>query len=567
MFLLAITRDEIAQNFKSVKVEKFNIHSLKATIIIDNFLSEFISEPDCFTILESPLVSSVNIRDIIFSQITYQKNKETLTIDRSFTSGRPIYYHINHHGEFFCSTHISMLRTAGVPVIENTSALPEFFIYRYIMPPKTLYKNINQLRIGSKLLIKLINGKCKIVNEKQYNPFSTTNQDVNSMDIITKDAINLLEDPLKKLQPNKDRLAVLFSGGLDSSILFKLCQRNYNINTSYSTGYPFENLKKNIERKYAQTAAEEFQIINKYYSGSSNEYVQGIIEGISKAEEPLGHLQSAMLYLLFKKGIPKDKDIIISGYSADSIFGDAYQYYLFRSEKIIQIFKLQFFYQKIKFASMKTGIGLHLINEIEKKIFPIRASDNVIQHIDSHGDENWSSQHFNVRKEEVIQSHWNILKGFKNHSLYDILSASYILGDDSITQSNWSKLGESQGKILFYPYTYALKYANSIAWDRKLKEPKNILRHVARQLNIPNFIITRPKSGFVINSKFWAEKGGVLEPLVLPASKIIDEKQIRKMQSSNPTKAWTFWNILNYSLWKRVCINDEPPEALVEELN
>jgi asparagine synthetase B (glutamine-hydrolysing) len=453
MFLLAITKEGISQNFNSMKVEEFNIHSLKVTIIIDKFLSEYMSEPDGFTILESPLISSFNIRDIIFSQITYQKNKETLAVDKPHSSGRPVYYHINHHGEFFCSTHISMLRTAGVPIIENTSALPEFFIYRYVMPPKTLYKNINQLTSGCKLLIKLISGKWKIVNEIQYNPFSTTNQDVNSTDIVAKDAINLLEDSLKKLLPKKERLAVLFSGGLDSSILFKICQRNYNINTSYSTGYPFENLKKNTEREYAQTAAEVFQITNNYYSGSTNEYVQGIIEGISKAEEPLGHLQSAMIYLLFKKGIPKDKDIIISGYGADGIFGDAHQYYLFRSEKINQILKLQFFYQKIKYASMKTGIGLHRINKIEKKIFPIRTSENIIQLIDSHGDADWSSQHFNVRKEEIIQGHWNIMKEFKNRSLYDIISVSYLFGDDSITQSNWSKLGESQRKILFYPYT------------------------------------------------------------------------------------------------------------------
>jgi len=567
MFLLAITKEEISQNFKSMKVEELNIQSLKATVIIDKFLSEYISEPDGFTILETPLIPSVNFRDIILSQITYHKNKETLTIDRPFISGRPIYYHINHYGEFFCSSHLSMLRKAGVPIIENTSALPEFFIYRYVMPPKTLYKDINQLTTGCKLFIKLIDGKWKIVNEIQYNPFSTTQQDVHSLDFDAKDAINLLEDPLKKLQQKKERLAVLFSGGLDSSILFKICQRNYNINTSYSTGYPFENIKRNIEREYAQTAAEVFQITNNYYSGSTNEYLQAIIEGISKAEEPLGHLQSAMLYLLFKKGIPKDKDIIISGYGADGIFGDAQQYYLLHSEKINQILKLQFFYQKIKYASIKTGIGLPLINKIEKKIFPIRTSDNVIQLIDSHGDADWTSQYFNVRKEESIQRHWNIMKEFKNRSLYDIISVSYLLGDDSITQSNWSKLGESQEKILFYPYIYALNYAYSISWDKKLKEPKDILRHVARQLDIPNFIVTRPKSGFVISGKFWAEKGGALDPLVSPASRIIDKKQMYKMQSSNPTKAWTFWNMLNYSLWKRLCINNEPPEILIEELN
>jgi len=567
MFLLAITKNGIAQNFKSVKVEEFNIHSSKVTIVTDKFLSDFISEPDGFTIFESPLIRSPSFRNIIFSQITYQSTKETLTFFKPCMSGRPIYYHINHKGEFFCSTHISMMRAAGVPIIENTQALPEFFIYRYVMPPKTLYKNINQLIAGSELVLRLINGKWKIVSENKHNPFSMKKKEAEVIDSIAENVINSLDESIKKLQPNKERLAVLLSGGLDSSILFKLCQRNFNLDTSYSTGYPFGDPKKNTEKEYAQTAAEAFQIKHNYFKGSTKEYLHGVIEGISKAEEPLNHLQSAMLYLLFKKGLPKDKDIIISGYGADGIFGDAHQNYLFNSEKFNQILKLQFFYQKIKSASLKTGKGQHLVNSIEKKIFPIRTTDNVIWLIDSYGDANWSLQYFNIEKKEIIQGRWNIIKEFEDRSIYDVISVLYFFGDDSITQSNWSKLGESQGKILFYPYINVLNYAYSISWDKKLKEPKNILRHVARQLNIPDFIVTRPKSGFVINCKFWAEKGGVLEPLVSPASKVFDEKQIRKMQSSDPTKAWTFWNMLNYSLWKRLCINNEPLEILLEELN
>jgi len=474
MFLLAITKNGIAQNFKSVKIEEFNIHSLKVTIVIDKFLSDFISEPDGFTVLESPLIPSPNFRNIIFSQITYQKTKETLTVVKPCMSGRPIYYHISPNGEFFCSTHISMMRAAGVPIMENTPALPEFFTYRYVMPPKTLYKNINQLISGSELLIRLINGKCKIVDEKNYNPFLIKNKEVDTIHSIAENVINSLDESIKKLQSNKERLAVLFSGGLDSSILFKLCQRNYKLNTSYSTGYPFENQKKNTERKYAQTAAEAFQIKHNYYMGSTNEYVHGLIEGISKAEEPLNHLQSAMLFLLFKKGLPKDKDIIISGYGADSIFGTAHHNYLFHSEKLNMILKFPFIYQLLKYAPLKTGKGHRLVTAIEKKIIPIRTFDNIVWLFDSYGDGDWVSHYFDIEKNDIIQGHFTRIKAFEDRSIYDVLSILSFFGDDSVTQSIWSKLGESQGKILFYPYTNVelLNYASSISWATKLKKPQ-----------------------------------------------------------------------------------------------
>ena len=37
------------------------------------------------------------------------------------------------------------------------------------------------------------------------------------------------------------------------------------------------------------------------------------------------------------------------------------------------------------------------------------------------------------------------------------------------------------------------------------------------------------------------------------------------MQSTEPKKSMTFWNMLNYSIWKRLCIKNEPIEILLEE--
>ncbi len=101
----------------------------------------------------------------------------------------------------------------------------------------------------------------------------------------------------------------------------------------------------------------------------------------------------------------------------------------------------------------------------------------------------------------------------------------------------------------------------------KLTKPKGILRDVARQLEVPEFIIARPKSGFGIKRRSWAERGNIFEPLIPLASKVFDEEQIRSMQDSDREKAMTFWNILNYSIWKRLCINNESIEVLLEELS
>lgn len=188
---------------------------------------------------------------------------------------------------------------------------------------------------------------------------------------------------------------------------------------------------------------------------------------------------------------------------------------------------------------------------------------------DSNVSEEWVSNYFEIKKSDIIKGRYNIIRQFERRSIYDILSIIMALLDIPPWQSVWSKIGESQGKILYWPFfNYKLlNYAYSIPWEFKLKKPKNILREVARKCEIPEFIITRRKSGFAIGDTHWAERGNIFEALVPLSKKVFDEKQIRNMQSPDPKKAMTYWNILDYSIWKRLCINNEPVEILLDELN
>jgi asparagine synthase (glutamine-hydrolysing) len=444
------------------------------------------------------------------------------------------------------------------------------------MPPATLYKNIEQLLSGSQLIIKLVNGKCKIVRIEDYIPPTPNEKEAGRIESISNSTLTLLDDTLQDLIPCKDRISVLLSGGLDSSILFKICESKYGIDTTYSTGYPFEDPNTNKEKTYALSAADAFETKHSYYEVTNEEYLRGVIEGISAAEEPLNHLQSVMMYLLFKGGLPQNKNIVITGGGAE-IWGLELQNIIHRSNKTL--FKLLSTYPLItllKTASDITGRGggyIDLLNSTSstniKKSYAISDPRNIIWSMQHYGSEEWICKYFGINESDIIKGRYNTIRQYEGRSIYDIISILDYFGDESVTQSIWAKLGESQGKIIYYPYTQnkLVKYAYSIPWEIKLKKPKNVLRNVARQCKIPEFIITRPKTGFGIRRKNWAERGDIFEPLVPLAKKVFDEKQIRNMQSLDPKKAMTYWNILNYSIWKRLCINNEPVEILLDELN
>ncbi len=570
LFLVAVTSTSIVQNFESSTVEEHKVNSSIVTIVTDSFLSKSILSPGGFSVIESPLIHCHTSRDVIFSEVIIKKDAAIVEVFKSTISGRPIYYHINSKGEFFCSTHISMLRKAGVTIEENAEALPEYFVYRYIMPPQTLYKNIYQLTAGARLYVKLVDQKCVIKSVDQYIPPEQDKQ-LDSFDSVVRQTFRYLSESLRALETGKDKLAIMLSGGMDSSILFKICQAHYGINSTFSTGYPFEDPEKNVEREYALSAADVLNTRHRYYETTDQDYLRGFLKAICAAEEPLHHLQSVMFYLLFEAGIPLSNDIIVCGLGADSSWGlelhnmlyttSKWPYRLLLKEPVLKL---------LRFASSVTGKaqGITTVLSKAKERHAIEEPDNIIWSIDKYGDEDWVCQHFGVTKHSVIKNRLSTIKPFVHRPVYDVISILDFLGDVTITQSIWAKLGESQRKIVYYPYSHhgLLDYAYRIPWNVKLAEPKGILRGVARQLEIPESIITRPKSGFGIRRKGWAERGDIFEPLIPLASKAFDEEQIRGMQSAEPKKAMTFWNILNYSIWKRLCINNEPVEVLLEEM-
>ncbi|MDP3911712.1 MAG: hypothetical protein Q8Q14_15110, partial [Gemmatimonadales bacterium] len=64
----------------------------------------------------------------------------------------------------------------------------------------------------------------------------------------------------------------------------------------------------------------------------------------------------------------------------------------------------------------------------------------------------------------------------------------------------------------------------------------------------------------------WASPGGVFEPLVPLAARVMDEKHIRAAQNGEYLTGMTFWTILNYAVWRRLWIQGEPVERLHGEL-
>ncbi len=569
MFLVAFTNSSLVAQLAPHDVEELRIGSRFVTIVTDRFLSRATSNGDDFSLIEAPPLGAEDNPAIVFSRVAYSKRDNLLTINKATISGRPIYY-TSSNGDFFCSSHISLLRKAGVVIAENTRALPEFFAYSYLLPPMTLYRDIFRLSPGSRLEVRFDSDKCEIKHQNECYPPPITKRQPDSLDAVIGGTLNALSQSVGALGVGKERLAVMMSGGLDSSILFKLCQKHYGNVATYSTEYPFEDPGKNIERQYALSAANAFGSPHSHYRVTTRDYLSGLVEVIAAGEEPLRHLQYVMYYLLVKKGLSQTSDIIISGEGSDSIWGLGSHYLLGISHRVpLGLLSNAAILKLIKAGTPAGSLPSRVASQLIK-MRTLNAKSDDPQNIcffESWGNEDWVCHYFNIARSDIIRNRAEVINTWSGNSTYDIMSMIVSLGDEANHQQILSKSAETAHKIVYYPFSRSqvLECAFSIPWGIRIARPKNILRHVAYKLDVPEFIIKRRKSGFGLRRIDWAQEGNIFEPLAGLAFRVFGEKVVRSVQDREPEKAMTFWNMLNYAIWKRLCIDGDPVAVLIDE--
>jgi asparagine synthetase B (glutamine-hydrolysing) len=466
---------------------------------------------------------------------------------------------------------LRLLRQAGVVLEEDPEVTAELYLYRYVMPPRTLLRHVRQMVVGQTIRLEG-NERFKETVTDWYRPPTTTQN--RPLDAMVDDVQACLSQTVASLKDASNATAVLLSGGLDSSILFRLAQDNLGVRESYSTYYPFAQPGAEIESPYATSAAKAFGSDHHIYHATTHDYLNGFIEAVAAAEEPLIHLQSVLFSLLFRHGLPKSANVVVSGQGADGVFGLKIQMMsqsLARKPIARALLGRWPALAAIRMVSRKTnrfGLAAEILDKKLARECGLADTRNVLWSLGIFGKEGWIRHRFGVGKEEIIHNRCLAMKPYDAYSLEDQFSVLDFLGDVSVTQSIWSKLAEDGGKSVVYPFNHPqlLDCALNVPWEAKFASPKHLLRCVARKLSVPEFIITRPKSGFGAPVEAFGPRGTLFEPLLAVAGKAIDIGELRQLQSGEVFKAIQLFTMLNHALWRRLVVGGETVQTLQSEL-
>jgi asparagine synthase (glutamine-hydrolysing) len=571
-------KDNLPEGFSSIIK-----NNLKITFKKDRLYSFYVDCDDTVAIGESQIpidIKSVRTKlessnpvtkllysdnSMVHSLIIVDSRKKTITLAESIACCRPLYYQVKK-GKITCSSHIKLMSESGIKLEPNNDAFPEICIYRYVVPPQTIYSGIKKVAGGSTLTFELISAK-EINSEQRQLRSGYDNSLANDSDIISR-IENQMSGNLFALCSNSSQPGILLSGGLDSSLLAALIKSSGQAINSVSSSFAFIN-KNDQEDNYAKSVADYLEIDHKIFSATEESYLTGLIDSIHAAEEPVHHLQSVMFYLLFQKYGDSNNDMFLCGEGADGLFGNDMHLKYFKHQSLIQfagrtglhgLFRSLFgkvFRDNPRFKLFTYYLGDDLNNQ-----------DHLLWSLGGYGDSDIVKKIFQADDSNFITSRIELMRHYQNLGMLDRITAISLLSEGYETMTIWSKLAESHGIKMAYPFTSPglIDIASAIPWKIKLSESKHLIRSMLRNQNIPEQFITRPKLSFGFPVKYWGVDGGLFQPIVDMASDIFDKKMFSSILGENPVHAMILWSLLNIYIWHKLFIDEITVDDLKGEI-
>lgn len=567
MFLIVARESELGNLSQGCDRRDTRIGGASVSVVCQGQGSALAMTDDGMELTEGPPIGlSTDLSIALRIQVSHSRRR--IRVERATTGTLPAYYTIADR-LFICASHIRWLAAAGVHVEQDDTATPELFVYRTVMPPKTLYKNINELCCGESLEIEINDGRVQMIDHKRYS-IPEPDDDIGSIDELAE-AIKLsLQVRLEALKPFADDLILLLSGGIDSSILCAVARLELDIRETYSAGYPFEAPSLNDEKHYAQTAAEHFHTNHTYHQPDTERYLTGLVEAIWHAELPVSHLQSVCFNTLFAD---TSGTVVVNGVGAGGAFGNFLGAFLYGLESPLnRVLSRPVGRMLVAGTARVLGRGRHFLSnlqDIANSERPLDDPDNPIWKQHAYGSSDWVCTFFGVDRRDIIKSRYERLSKLGLRTIYDLWAIDSLIGDEQETLTIWGKIANGHGKYLYTPFYEkdVLDLVLRAPWSLITEKPGNALRKtLARHCGVPEWIIRRPKRGFGIRSSSWYRPDGPLQPLVWMAEEEFGQEEIRRLQQGDLAQGMTVWNMINYAIWRRLFVDRTSVKDIIKTI-
>jgi asparagine synthase (glutamine-hydrolysing) len=285
--------------------------------------------------------------DGMFAIAIWIEKEEKLFIARDRFGEKPVYY-FNNAEIFAFASEIKSLWKYGIEKTVNEKLLYNFLAIDYTCnpgdPTETFYASVYKLPAASYLVYSKRSGELLI--EKYWQIYPEINPSIRPEEAV-EHLIYLLSGSVKKRLRSDVPIGTSLSGGLDSSTIVALCEKNKTSNYSHKCFTAiFEDFEKN-EKEYASTIVNEFGL-EFHPVEISIEDVPHLMQLVMHAQdEPITSGSALVQYAVYREAKKNGIKVLLDGQGADEILGGYHKYYkwywqeLYRNRKLRSSHELQ----------------------------------------------------------------------------------------------------------------------------------------------------------------------------------------------------------------------------------
>ncbi|GLX78202.1 asparagine synthetase B [Thalassotalea insulae] len=312
-------------------IETDHDHIFVVGYIQDNAFNQAADRKAYFS--KTEILNSVTQLNGHFSIVQVSKSDSSFTLYSNKAGGNRLYLKQTSNG-WSISNKLASLKANGDRL--NPTALEEEFLYRWITGEHSLISGVYQVPSGHYWTI-----KADSITQKHcyYTLPSVEDYQLNngSLAELTQETKRLIISALNKMLAPGKKIAILLSGGVDSSILAALAQHaGHQLVAISHRSIEHENPELATAIKFAETLNIEHRVIDI----SDNEIADAFKQCALITEQAPRFQSSIILYLLFEK-LQNEFSQVIYGEAADTLFGNnSLKRYLKRQQKQQKVQKL-----------------------------------------------------------------------------------------------------------------------------------------------------------------------------------------------------------------------------------
>lgn len=491
--------------------EIYNYKEIKLELETEGFLFYSTSDTEVLLSLiehlgfEKALMRCVGM----FSIALWDKKEKTLCLARDRYGEKPLYYGW-HKGSFiFASELKALIEHKDFEKRVCIEALNSYFKYNYIEAPQSIFDGTKKLGPGEILCLdaskKLNEGSEKI---KKYWSLEETliHGDENPFLGDYNEAISTLENILDKSVKSQMQadvpLGAFLSGGIDSSLVVALMQKNSanQINT-FSIGFSEKDLD---EAKYAKFIANHIGTNHEELYISKLDVQNAALKMSNIFDEPFSDSSQLPTYLV--SNLAKRKvTVSLSGDGGDELFFGYSKYLL--AHKLSKLPKKELLSKILRLFSFFPNFNILNLNKVKKRLDFLSQLINYSDFVQLY--ELLSSDRF-YNKYLIKKKPYTKLSSFPPEvtnrltQTFMYLDTKRFLTDDILVKVDRTSMSvglENRVPLLDHRI---LDFTSSLPFDFFYEKncQKKILKDILYNY-VPKELLDRPKSGFVPPISTW----------------------------------------------------------------